>query len=165
MVSRVSCILGIDWRSTTGLFVRDAETQVRKAINFPAVLLGVGLLVTGELTFGKAISPHLFRLWWILPLAFALASLIILTTSVVLGGILARRVPERFLSALYLACCPLLAILGLPFSLPPVSAPPEWVELAAPGLLLTLACLHYRSLKYSEEEGAASNIDGFKAAR
>jgi hypothetical protein len=115
-------------------------------------MLGGALLVIGVSPLRIVIAPALVRDWWILPLAVSTASVAVLTGSLVLREALVRRIPARFLSVLYLVCCPSLAVLGLPASLSIAMAPPTWVRFAAPALLLTSAWAYYRSLKYSDED-------------
>jgi len=158
VATRGPCIFGTDCRSTIGLFVQKADSHVRKAVKTLAAMLG-GALLIGERATEFAFLRVLSMYWWTLPLAVASASLAALTCSIVFGGILVRRIPERFLSALYLVCCPSVAILGLPIPLTLVTAPPVWALLAAPVLMLASAWVHYRSLGRSEGDVGLSSTD------
>ena len=144
-------MFGIDSCSTIGLFVGEAQARVRRASKVLTAMLVGGLLVTCVSPLWFATARGLVTLWWILPLGVALASLALLAGSLVLGRVLVRRIPARLVSTLYLLCCPSLASLSLPASLSPATAPPGWVVLAAPGMLLTTAWAHYRWLKYFDE--------------
>ena len=146
-------IFGLDLHSIICLFVRQIQTQVRKASRILAGLLGGAILVTCESPVGPAIlSANLSRIWWILILSAASVSLVVLTLAPLLSYVGVKTIPARLLSALYLFCCPSLAVLSLPSSLSPSAAPPAWVGFAVPAMLLTSAWAYYCSLKYSDEE-------------
>ena len=114
---------------------------------------GLGfLLIAGCLCKTISIPPYLSELLWVLPFSAASASLVFLTGSLALGLEQGRRIPAHIASAMYLVCCPSLAILGLSSSLRLGVEPPIWIRFAAPTLVLASAWVYYRLLDYSDEE-------------
>jgi hypothetical protein len=153
----------IDWRSTIGLFIQRAQTRVRKATKILLALLGGCVFAIDRPPTGLSISLALSQSWWILPFSVVLVSLAVLTSSLFLGAFVTERIPARLLSTSYLVCCPLLAVLSLSSSVSIALAPPAWVGLAAPALLLASAWGYYRSLKYSGEEEEEPRTDHLPA--
>lgn len=117
-----------------------------------AVAAGLALLVGGPAS-GSAwnASASIAEVWWTLPVAASIFSVIMLAGAAALGAL--WKIQSRVSTRAYLVTVPAMLSVNLSTVLPLGAPPPAWVECVMPALLAASALFYYRVTREREEPG------------